>query len=128
MDQNLFDYISRLDLADIVWVEGSVMKTMTNEIAIRASEVKLMAKALKVLPEKYHGLVDIEERYRHRYVDLIVNENVRKTFRTRTKIISEIRHFFDTKDYLEVDTPILQPILGGANARPFTTHHNALNK
>ena len=128
MDQALFDFIAKLDLADIIWVEGTLMKTMTNEIAIRATRVKLMAKALKVLPEKYHGLVDIEERYRHRYVDLIVNPNVRQTFRLRTKIITEIRHFFDQKGYMEVDTPILQPILGGANARPFTTHHNALDR
>ena len=128
MDQALFDFIAKLDLADIIWVEGALMKTMTNEIAIRATKVKLMAKALKVLPEKYHGLVDIEERYRHRYVDLIVNPNVRQTFRLRTKIITEIRHFFDQKGYMEVDTPILQPILGGANARPFTTHHNALDR
>ena len=128
MDQALFDFIAKLDLADIIWVEGTLMKTMTNEIAIRATKIKLMAKALKVLPEKYHGLVDIEERYRHRYVDLIVNPNVRQTFRLRTKIITEIRHFFDQKGYMEVDTPILQPILGGANARPFTTHHNALDR
>ena len=128
MDQALFDFIAKLDLADIIWVEGTLMKTMTNEIAIRATKVKLMAKSLKVLPEKYHGLVDIEERYRHRYVDLIVNSNVRQTFRLRTKIITEIRHFFDQKGYMEVDTPILQPILGGANARPFTTHHNALDR
>lgn len=128
MDQNLFDYISKLDIADIVWVKGIVMKTMTNEIAIKANEVKLMSKSLKVLPEKYHGLADIEERYRHRYVDLIANKDVRETFRTRTKIITEIRKYFDSKGYLEVDTPVLQPILGGANARPFITHHNALDK
>ena len=128
MDSALFNFIAKLDLADIIWVKGTIMKTMTNEVAIRATEVKLMAKALKVLPEKYHGLTDVEERYRHRYVDLIVNANVRQTFRMRTKIISEIRHFFDTKDYLEVDTPILQPVLGGASARPFCTHHNALNQ
>ncbi|MBR2138241.1 MAG: hypothetical protein IJ966_02950 [Bacilli bacterium] len=104
------------------------MKTMTGEIAIKAQEVKLMSKSLKVLPEKYHGLVDVEERYRHRYVDLIVNKDVRETFKLRTKIISTLRHFMDQRGYLEVDTPILHPILGGAAARPFTTHHNALNR
>ena len=103
------------------------MKTMTNEIAIKAKQVLLMSKSLKVLPEKFHGLADVEERYRHRYVDLICNKNVRETFRARTKIITELRKFMDEKGYLEVDTPILQPILGGAAARPFKTHHNALN-
>ncbi len=127
MDQQLFNFISKLDIGDIVWVQGNVMKTMTNELAIRAKEVLLMSKSLKVLPEKFHGLSDIEERYRHRYVDLICNKDVRETFRTRTKIITELRKFMDQKGYLEVDTPILQPILGGAAARPFKTHHNALN-
>lgn len=128
MNQELFDFVSKLDIGDIVWVEGTVMKTMTGEIAIKAQEVKLMSKSLKVLPEKYHGLVDVEERYRHRYVDLIVNKDVRETFKLRTKIISTLRHFMDQRGYLEVDTPILHPILGGAAARPFTTHHNALNR
>ncbi len=128
MNQELFDFVSHLDIGDIVWVKGTVMKTMTNEIAIKAKDVKLMSKALKVLPEKYHGLSDTEDRYRHRYVDLIVNKNVRETFRARTKIISGVRKFFDQRGYLEVDTPILQPILGGAAARPFKTHHNALDQ
>lgn len=127
MDQKLFDFVSKLDIGDIVWVQGIVMKTMTNEIAIKAKQVLLMSKSLKVLPEKFHGLADVEERYRHRYVDLICNKNVRETFRARTKIITELRKFMDEKGYLEVDTPILQPILGGAAARPFKTHHNALN-
>ncbi|MBD5423102.1 MAG: lysine--tRNA ligase [Mycoplasma sp.] len=127
MDQDLFNYVSKLDIGDIVWVEGTAMKTMTGEIAIKAQNVKLMSKSLKVLPEKFHGLANVEERYRHRYVDLIVNKNVRETFRTRTKIINEIRKFMNDKGYLEVDTPILHPILGGAAAKPFITHHNALN-
>lgn len=127
MDKQLFDFVSKLDIGDIVWVQGTVMKTMTKEMAIRAKKVLLMSKSLKVLPEKFHGLTDVEERYRHRYVDLICNKNVRETFRARTKIITELRKFMDTRGYLEVDTPILQPILGGAAARPFKTHHNALN-
>lgn len=127
MDQNLFDFVSKLDIGDIVWVQGIVMKTMTNEIAIKAQEVKLLSKSLKVLPEKFHGLSNVEERYRHRYVDLIVNADVRNVFKLRTKIISELRDFMNKKDYLEVDTPILQPILGGAAARPFKTYHNALD-
>lgn len=103
------------------------MKTMVNNIAIKANQVLLMSKSLKVLPEKFHGLANVEERYRHRYVDLICNKKVRETFRARTKIITELRKFMDAQGYLEVDTPILQPILGGAAARPFKTHHNALN-
>lgn len=127
MDQQLFDFVAKLDIGDIVWVQGIVMKTMTNEIAIKAQKVNLMAKSLRVLPEKFHGLANVEERYRHRYVDLIVNQNVRKTFRLRTQIITELRNFMNQREYLEVDTPILQPILGGAAARPFKTHHNALD-
>lgn len=124
----LFKTADRLDIADIIWIEGCLMKTMIGELAIRANKILLMSKSLKVLPEKYHGLADVEERYRHRYVDLIANKNVRDTFRTRTKIITEIRKYFDSKGYLEVDTPVLQPILGGASAKPFTTYHNALNR
>ncbi len=127
IDQKLFDFVSKLDIGDIVWVKGIVMKTMVNNIAIKANQVLLMSKSLKVLPEKFHGLANVEERYRHRYVDLICNKKVRETFRARTKIITELRKFMDTQGYLEVDTPILQPILGGAAARPFKTHHNALN-
>ncbi|MGL4343431.1 MAG: lysine--tRNA ligase [Metamycoplasmataceae bacterium] len=124
----LWEFISLLDIGDIVWVEGFVMKTLTNELAIKTKEMILLSKSLKVLPEKYHGLVNVEERYRHRYVDLISNEEVRKIFRQRTLIIKEIRNFFDERDYLEVDTPILSPFLSGASAKPFITHHNALNK
>ncbi len=127
MDSVLFDFVSTLDIGDIAWVQGSLMKTMTNELAIKATEVKLLSKSLKVLPEKYHGLVDVEERYRHRYVDLIANEDVRKIFIDRTKIIKEVRRFFDDKDYLEAETPILSPVSSGASAQPFTTHHNALD-
>ena len=128
MNEKLFNYVSKLDIGDIVWVEGYVMKTMTGEIAIKALDVRLMSKSLKVLPEKYHGLANVEDRYRHRYVDLIVNKDVRDVFRTRTKIITEIRKFMDSRGYLEVDTPILHPILGGAAAKPFITHHNALDR
>lgn len=128
MDENLFNFVQKLDIGDIIWVEGILMKTMTNEIAIKAKKIKIVSKSLKVLPEKYHGLSDVEDRYRHRYVDLIVNKNVRDIFRLRTKIIKSIRSFMDDLGYLEVDTPILQPILGGAAAKPFKTHHNALNR
>lgn len=127
MNEKLFDFVSNLDIGDIIWSKGFVMKTMTNELAIKSIEVKLMTKSLKVLPEKFHGLVDVEERYRHRYVDLIANENVKKVFIQRTQIIKEVRAFFDEKKYLEVDTPILSSISSGASAKPFETHHNALD-
>ena len=127
MNENLFNYVNNLDLGDIVWTKGQLMKTMTNELAIKSSETILMSKSLKVLPEKYHGLSDVEDRYRHRYVDLIANEHVRKIFIQRSQIIKEVRKFFDEKDYLEVETPILSPVSSGASASPFTTHHNALN-
>ena len=116
-----------LDLGDIVLFEGEVMKTNTGTITIRASKLVLLSKSLRPLPEKFHGLKDVEERYRRRYVDLIVNNEVKKTFWDRTKIVSAIRRYFDELGYLEADTPILQPILGGASARPFETHHNALD-
>lgn len=127
MDEVLFDFVSTLDIGDIIWSNGLVMKTMTNELAIKSKEVKLMSKSLKVLPEKFHGLTDVEERYRHRYVDLLSNDNVKKVFIQRTQIIKEIRAFFDEKDYLEVDTPILSSVSSGASAKPFETHHNALD-
>lgn len=119
--------VETLDLGDIIWASGIAMKTMTNELALKVLDIKLLTKSLKPLPEKYHGLVDIEERFRRRYLDLIMSDETKEVFRTRTKIISFIRNYFDNLDYLEVDTPVLQPILGGASARPFSTHHNALD-
>ncbi|MGL5205009.1 MAG: lysine--tRNA ligase, partial [Metamycoplasmataceae bacterium] len=119
--------MDRLDIGDIIWAKGSLMKTMTNELAIKLSELKLLSKSLKVLPEKFHGLVDVEERYRRRYVDLITNEHVRQIFIDRTKIIKGVRKFFDDRGYLEVDTPILSIVSCGAAAKPFTTHHNSLD-
>lgn len=127
-DSQIWDLISNFDLGDIIWFEGILMKTLTNELAIRANKLVLLSKCLKVLPEKHKGLKDIEDRYRHRYVDLIVNQGVRENFRKRTKIIKEIRKFFDDRDYLEVETPILVPYLSGASAKPFTTFHNSLSK
>ncbi|MGL6125107.1 MAG: lysine--tRNA ligase [Metamycoplasmataceae bacterium] len=127
INEELFNFVDDLDIGDIIWVKGSLMKTKTNELAIKLVETKLLSKSLKVLPEKFHGLVDVEERYRHRYVDLIANENVRQIFIDRTKIIKEVRNFFDMKDYIEVETPILSIVSSGAAARPFTTHHNSLD-
>lgn len=117
----------KFDIGDIVGIKGFVFRTKTGEISVHAKEVSLLSKSLQVLPEKFHGLKDQEMRYRQRYVDLIVNPEVRDTFIKRSKIISEIRRFLDGKGFLEVETPVLQTIPGGASARPFITHHNALD-
>lgn len=128
LDANSLEVIKQLDLGDIVSVSGLLSKTHTNALMIKASKVSLLTKALKPLPDKFHGLSDVEERYRHRYVDMIVNPEVKKTFMLRTKIIKTIREYFDSLGYLEVDTPVLHPILGGAAAKPFITYYNALSK
>ena len=115
------------DLGDILGVKGVVFKTKTGEVSVHAQSVTLLCKSLKVLPEKYHGLVDTDLRYRQRYVDMIVNPEVRDTFRKRSRIIAAVREFLDSHGYLEVDTPVLQTVEIGASARPFRTHHNALD-
>ncbi|RDU72510.1 lysine--tRNA ligase [Helicobacter aurati] len=116
-----------LDVGDIVNILGFPFITKTGELSIHAIEFKLLTKAIVPLPEKFHGLNDVELRYRQRYVDLIVNKEVRDTFIVRSQVISCLRRFFESKGFLEVETPMLHPIPGGANARPFITHHNALN-
>ena len=118
----------KLDIGDIVGVVGKVFKTKTGEISIHADKVELLSKSLKPLPEKFHGLTDTDTRYRKRYVDLIVNEGVRDTFIKRSKIITEIRKFLDNEGFIEVETPMLVSNAGGAAARPFNTHYNALNE
>ena len=118
----------KLDIGDIVGVVGKVFKTKTGEISIHADKVELLSKSLKPLPEKFHGLTDTDTRYRQRYVDLIVNEGVRDTFIKRSKIITEIRKFLDNEGFIEVETPMLVQNAGGAAARPFNTHYNALNE
>ncbi len=115
------------DLGDIIAVQGSLFRTRTGEVTVNVSAFQLATKALHPLPEKWHGLKDVETRYRQRYLDLIANPDVRQIFRTRSKIITAMRRFLDDQEFLEVETPTLQPIYGGAMARPFTTHHNALD-
>ncbi|GIS32125.1 MAG: hypothetical protein Ct9H90mP4_00390 [Gammaproteobacteria bacterium] len=115
------------DLGDIVGIEGTLFKTKTDELTVNAESVSLLTKSLRPLPEKHAGLVDTEQRYRKRYLDLLTNEESRKVFKTRSKIISTIRTIFEEKDYVEVETPMMHSVLGGAAAKPFTTHHNALD-
>ncbi|MFW5864778.1 MAG: lysine--tRNA ligase, partial [Candidatus Izemoplasmataceae bacterium] len=122
-----FEIFDKSDLGDIVGVTGSIMKTNMGELSIKVDSYTHLVKALRPLPEKWHGLKDIEERYRRRYVDLITNQETKNTFILRSKIIQEIRTILTNKNFLEVETPILHPILGGAAARPFVTHHNTLD-
>jgi lysyl-tRNA synthetase class 2 len=115
------------DLGDILGVEGHVFKTMKGELSVHASKIRLLSKSLRPLPEKFHGLTDMEQRYRQRYVDLIVNPESREVFIKRSKLVQSIREFFVARGYLEVETPMMHPIPGGAAAKPFKTHHNALD-
>jgi len=116
-----------LDVGDIVGVEGQLFKTRTGELSVRCDEFRLLTKSLRPLPEKFHGLTDQEQRYRQRYLDLIMNESSKKTFHVRTRIIQSMRNYLNDKSFLEVETPMMQAIPGGATARPFMTHHNALD-
>jgi len=125
--EEAYDLFKSSDIGDIVGIEGYVFKTNTGELSVHATNYIHIVKALKPLPEKFHGLTDVEERFRRRYVDLIMNEDARKIAFARPKIIRTIQHYLDNLGYVEVDTPILSPILGGAAARPFITHHNALD-
>ena len=118
----------KFDVGDILGVKGTVFKTKTGEISVHASEVTLLSKSLQILPEKFHGLTDTDTRYRQRYVDLIMNEEVKETFVKRSRIIKEIRNFLDNRGFMEVETPMLVSNAGGAAARPFDTHYNALNE
>ena len=127
LPEGLYQSFKKWDVGDIVGATGALFKTNTGELTVRADEIRLLTKSLRPLPEKFHGLSDQETRYRRRYVDLIMNEESRRTFRIRSRIITYIRAFLDAQDYLEVETPMMQTTPGGAIARPFTTHHNALD-
>jgi lysyl-tRNA synthetase, class II len=122
-----FELFKLLDLGDIVGLSGHLFRTKTNELTVWVTKIELLSKALLPLPEKWHGLADVEQRYRRRYIDLIVNERSREIFLKRAQIIREIRNFFNERDYVEVETPMMHPILGGATARPFVTHHNTFD-
>ena len=122
-----FELYRLLDLGDLIGVEGYLFRTKTGELTVHAARLTFLAKALLPLPEKWHGLTDLEIRYRQRYVDLMVNAEVREIFARRTQLIRALRQFLEAEGYLEVETPMMQPLAGGAMARPFITHHNALN-
>jgi lysyl-tRNA synthetase class 2 len=122
-----YEEFKKWDIGDILGAEGMLFKTKTGELSIKVDGIRLLAKALRPLPEKYHGLTDTETKYRQRYLDLIMSEVTRKTFRARTAIVRHIRGFLDARGFLEVETPMMQVIPGGATARPFVTHHHALD-
>ncbi|NGZ06482.1 MAG: lysine--tRNA ligase [Magnetococcales bacterium] len=122
------DVFRKIEVGDILGVAGTLFRTQTGELTIRVSRFQLLSKAVRPLPEKWHGLEDVEARYRHRYVDLIVNPEVRALFQIRSRVIRLIREFMEAHGFLEVETPMMHPIPGGAVARPFVTHHNALNR
>lgn len=128
LGEEKYNSLKQVDIGDIIGAKGKLFLTRTGEPTVEVDDYTLLAKAIQPLPEKWHGLVDVEKRYRQRYLDLISNPDVKNTFTTRSKIISQVREYLNGCDFLEVETPVLQPEAGGASARPFITHHNALDR
>jgi lysyl-tRNA synthetase class 2 len=124
MNAKAFELLGSVDIGDFLAAQGTVGKTQAGEISIFVSDLQLITKSLRPLPDQWHGLKDVEERYRQRYVDLIMNEDVRKVFVLRTKVIKFLRSYLDSHGFLEVETPVLQPIYGGASAKPFSTNRS----
>ncbi|MGZ6988185.1 MAG: amino acid--tRNA ligase-related protein, partial [Thermoanaerobaculia bacterium] len=122
-----WEVLEQLDLGDHVGVAGSIFRTRTGELSVRAGSLDFLAKSLRPLPDKWHGLTDVERKYRQRYVDLVVSPETRRTFEIRARIVGFIRRFFDARGFVEVETPMMQTLAGGAAARPFVTHHHALD-
>ena len=127
LEENLQQYIELLDVGDLIGTKGNVMKTKKGELSLKISELILLSKSFRTLPEKWHGLKDKETRFRQRYLDFIVNNDAKKTIDTRFKVLQLLREFMVSDGFIEVETPTLQPKAGGAIAKPFTTHHNAMD-
>ena len=128
LGEESFETLTSLDLGDLIGVDGTAFKSRRGELSLRATGWTLLAKSLRAPPEKFHGLEDVETRYRHRELDLIANEEVRELFILRSRVVRALRRWLDERGFLEVETPVLQPLYGGALARPFVTHHNALDR
>jgi lysyl-tRNA synthetase class 2 len=128
LGEEKFQRLLGLDLGDLIGADGTVLRTRRGELSLRVGDFEVLAKSLRPPPEKHHGLTDVEQRYRHRELDLIANEEIRELFITRAKVITAMRRWLDERGFIEVETPVLQPIYGGALARPFSTHHNALDR
>lgn len=128
LGEEKYDLLHDFDIGDFIGIEGSLFKTRTEEITVKVSDFQMLSKSMLPLPEKWHGLTDVEKRYRQRYLDLVSNEEVRHIFRTRSSVISAMRRFLEEQGFMEVETPILQPIAAGALAKPFATHHHTLDR